>query len=141
MRPGDMLDNRNLDGCEILISEPTLLRFRPRYCALIEFEGMLSEFDFLRPQEVVGVEFEIVEALLSKTFAWSEFGRMSRQRRKREKGVFRDAADGAIFFRKGGGNGSDFLVDALVLEDESFRVCWRERCERLLRDDWCERGR
>ena len=86
---------------------------------------MLSEFDFLRPQEVVGVELEIVEALLSKTFAWSEFGWVSRQRRKREKGVFRDAADGAIFFRKGGRNGSDFLVDALVLEDESFGVCWQ----------------
>jgi hypothetical protein len=61
---------------------------------------------------------------LSKTFAWSEFGWVSQQQREREKGVFRDAVDGAIFFRKGGRNRSDFLVNTLVLEDKSFGVCW-----------------
>jgi hypothetical protein len=59
---------------------------------------MLSKFDFLWPQEVVGVELEIVEVLLSKVFTWGEFGRMGWQWRKREKGVFRDVVDGVVFF-------------------------------------------
>jgi hypothetical protein len=46
---------------------------------LVEFEDMLNEFDFLWPQEVVRVELEIVEALLSEAFAWGEFRWMSRQ--------------------------------------------------------------
>ena len=102
---------------------------------------MLGKLDFFRPEEVVGVEFEVVEALLSETFACGEIGWMSRQRRKREKGVFRDASNGTELLRKGGGDGSDFLVDALVFEDESFGVGWRKRWERLLRDDLCGRGR
>lgn len=85
---------------------------------------MLGKLDFFQPEEVVGVEFEIVEVLLSEMFAWSEVGQMSWQRQKQKKGVFRDALNGAEFLRKGGRNGTDFLVDALVLEDESFQVSW-----------------
>ena len=39
---------------------------------LIEFENMLDEFDFFWPEEVVWVEFEVVEVLLSEVFTWHE---------------------------------------------------------------------
>ena len=87
---------------------------------------MLNELNFLQPQEVVGVKFEIVKVLLSEAFARGEFGRMSWQQRKREKGVFRDVTNGAVFFRKGGRDRLDFLVNALVFEDKSFRVGWQK---------------
>ena len=35
---------------------------------------MLGKLDFFQPEEVVGVEFEIIEVLLSEAFAWSEAG-------------------------------------------------------------------
>ena len=80
---------------------------------------MLDKLDFFRPEEVVGVEREVVDVFLSEAFAWCEVGRMGWQRRKREKGVFRDASYGAIFFRKGGRDRSDLLVNLLVFEDEN----------------------
>jgi hypothetical protein len=38
---------------------------------------MLDEFDFFWPEEVVGVELEVVEVLLSEAFTWGEIRRMS----------------------------------------------------------------
>jgi hypothetical protein len=102
---------------------------------------VLNEFDFLWPQEVVGVELEIVEVLLSEAFAWGEFGQMSWQRRKQEKGVFRDASNDAVLFRKGGRDRSDLLVNTLVFEGEGGWVSWQKWWEWLLHNNLGEQGR
>jgi hypothetical protein len=94
---------------------------------LIEFEDMLSKFDFLWPQKVVRVELEIIEAFLSEVFIWGEFRQISRQWQKQEKGIFGDVADGAVFFQKGGRHRLDFLVDMLVLKDKGFGVGWQKQ--------------
>jgi len=65
---------------------------------LVEFEDMLYELELLGPEEVVGIEVELVEAFLGKAFAGREVGQVRGQRRKRKKGVFRDATDQAEFF-------------------------------------------
>ena len=78
---------------------------------------MLKKLDFFWPEEVVRIEGELVKAFLSEAFARREIGQMGWQRRKREKGVFGDASEIAKLFRKGGGNGSDLLVYALIFED------------------------
>ena len=102
---------------------------------------MLEKLDFLRPEEVVGIECELVKAFLSEAFAGREIRRMGWQRRKREKGVFGDASEIAKLFRKCGGNGSDLLIDVLVFEDEGGGVDrWRQQ-KRVLREGLCERGR
>jgi hypothetical protein len=44
---------------------------------LVELEDVLDEFDFFQPEEVVGVELEVVEVLLSEVFTWGEIGQMS----------------------------------------------------------------
>jgi hypothetical protein len=38
---------------------------------------VLDKFNFFWPEEVVGVELEVVEVLLSEAFAWGEIGQMS----------------------------------------------------------------
>jgi hypothetical protein len=53
---------------------------------------------------------------------------MCRKRWECEKWVFRDAADGAEFFRECRGNWSNFLVDSLVLECEDAGIGgWKRR--------------
>src|SRR6266581_7138700 len=100
---------------------------------------MDCEFEFLRPEEAVGVEGELVEALLREAFARREVRWMSRQWRKREKGVFGDTTNSAKLFGEHCGNRLDFLVDYFVLEYEDGRVGgwkrWKSmRCGGVLRD-------
>ena len=78
---------------------------------------MLKKLDFFWPEEVVGIEGELVEVFLSEVFARHEIGQMGWQQRKQEEGVFGDASEIAKLFRKGGGNGLDLLVHVLVFED------------------------
>ena len=58
----------------------------------------MDEFEFFRPEEAVGIEVELVEAFLREAFAGCEVGRMCRQRREREQGIFWNATDSAEFF-------------------------------------------
>jgi hypothetical protein len=105
---------------------------------------MLDKLEFFWPEEVVGVEGKLVELFLGEAFSGNEIGRVSRKQRKREEQVLRDATDGAVFFGKCGGNGSDFLVDSFVFEDEERQVSGRKWWKgvshgSLLGDGWCGR--
>jgi len=102
---------------------------------------VLEKLDFLQPEEVVGIECELIEAFLSEAFAGCEIGQMGWQRRKREKGVFGDASEIVKLFGKCGGNVSDLLIDALVFEDKGGRVDRWRRQKRVLREGLCKRGR
>jgi len=102
---------------------------------------VLEKLDFLRPEEVVRIECELVKAFLSEVFAGCEIRRMGWQWRKQEKGVFGDASEIAKLFRKCGGNGSDLLINALVFEDEGGGVDRWRRQKRVLHEGLCKRGR
>ena len=64
----------------------------------------------------MGIEGKVIEAFLCEAVARCEGGWVSRQRRKREKGVDRDAANVAEVFGQCGGHWADFLGDFLVFE-------------------------
>jgi len=100
---------------------------------------MDCEFEFLWPEEAIGVEGKLIKALLHEVFARCEVRWMSWQWRKREKGVFGDATNSAKLFGEHCGNWSDFLVDCLVLEYKDGRVggwkWWKSmQCSSILRD-------
>jgi len=99
---------------------------------------VLEKLDFLWPEEVVGIECELVKAFLSEAFAGHEIRQMGWQQRKQEKGVFGDASEIAKLFRKCGGYGSDLLVDALVFEDEGGRVNRWRRQKQVLHEGLCK---
>jgi hypothetical protein len=64
----------------------------------------------------MGIEGEVIEAFLCEVVARREGRWASRQRRKQEKGVNRDAANVAEVFRQCGRHWVDFLGDFLVFE-------------------------
>ena len=121
--PWDMLNDWDLNRGEILIAKTSFLFLCPSQRSFIEFENMVHELELLRPEEVVAIEAEIIKALLCEPIARSEVRWMGQKQRKGEERVFWNASDIAKFFRKGGGNRLDFLVDLFVLEDENGQVC------------------
>jgi hypothetical protein len=109
---------------------------------LIELEHMLDKLEFFWLEEVVGVKGELVEPFLGEAFSRYEIRQVSWKWRKREEQVLGDATDGVVLFGKCGRNGSDFLVNSFVLEDEEGWIGgwkWWKSVSRgsLLRDGWC----
>ena len=70
--PWDVLNDWDLNRGEILIVKMSFLFLCPSQCLFIEFENMVHELELLRPEEIVAIEAEIVEALLCKPITWSE---------------------------------------------------------------------
>ena len=102
---------------------------------------MIDKLKFFRPEEIVAIETEIIEALLCELFAQSEVRQMGWKWRKGEERVFWDVLDVAEFFRKGGGNRSDFLVDLFVLEDEYSQIGGQKWwSEAWFKQRWCMQG-
>jgi hypothetical protein len=72
---------------------------------------VLEKFEFLRPEEVVGAEGELIEAFLGEALAGCEVGRPCWKRQKQEERVDRYATDIAEIFGQCSSDGSNFLVD------------------------------
>jgi len=78
----------------------------------------------------VGAESKLIKTFLGEAFARHEVGQHHWEWWKREEGVDGYAADIAEIFREHSGDGSDFLVDRLVFENESCGIDgwkWRRK--------------
>jgi len=108
---------------------------------LIDFKDMDYELEFFGPEKAIGVEVQLIKAFLHEAFAGCEVRRVSQERQKHKEWVFGDAADGEEFFRKCGGNRTDFLVHCFVFEDEGGigGRKWQEwmQCDNLFGWRWC----
>ena len=76
MRPRDVLDDRNLDRAEVVVAEAALLRFGPCKAGLVKLEDVCEQLEFLWPEEVVAIEFQVLQPFCGEMRARRELGQM-----------------------------------------------------------------
>ena len=103
-----------MGGCEVFVMETSMLVFCPGKGHLIDFEDVVSELEFLWPEEVIPVNVKIIQPVPSEAHAGSEQGWMSWEQMEGEEGVLGVVLDDSEVLWEGCRDRVDFLGYFLV---------------------------
>ena len=109
-----MFNDQNLDGAKVIVVEATLLCFGPREAGLVELEDVCEQLEFLWPEEIVAIEFQVLQPFHSEAWARQELRWTSGECREREKRVLGDVVDCAEVLREQGRHGANFASHLFV---------------------------